>query len=182
LAFKLFGTDESDDDDDGEEDTDDDTGAAPGAAIDAQAAHKIQVTALKSTMEDTWKDVNIIWDNKDPTRAFREEAPLEGFQTLCGPNASLVVKQVRASKIGDYLICYDLEVLKGAVNHMSVLTRLWKSFKSPGRKMDLVTKTFALELTHNGSHNRKPLMLLVAVLLEAKRVGHAVVDPDVASL
>ena len=135
---------------------------------------KMEVSALKGKLEETWKDGAIGWDNKDPARAFNEGAPLEGFQEICGPNSSLAVKQVKVKDLGEDLICYDMNVLRGAEAHMVLLTQLWKSFKQPGRKMDLVAKTYALEVTQNATR-----ALLIAVLLEAKRLGVAVVDPDV---
>jgi hypothetical protein len=182
LAFKLFGTDSEEESDDEDEDEEEEANAAAGPAGAVKGPEKMQVSALKGKLEETWKDGAIGWDNKDPVRAFNEGAPLEGFQDICGPNSSLAVKQVRVKDLGEYLICYDMNVLRGAEAHMVLLTQLWKSFKQPGRKMDLVAKTYALEVTQNATRARKPLLLLIAVLLEAKRLGVAVVDPDVMGL
>ena len=62
------------------------------------------------------------------------------------------------------------------------LTRLWKGYKMPGRKVDLVVKTYTLEVTGMAKPERKPVLLFFSVLLEGRQLGVAPSDQDVAGL
>ena len=172
LCFALFGSDESSDEEDESEDE-----------ADVVVKKKVEmdaILAVKDKLESHWKDSGITWENRAADRAFNEAAPLEGFQGICGPNTSLATKQVKVKELGGYLANYPLGLLTAAEGHTKDLTVLWKHYKQPGRKMDLVVKTYGLEITGTAKPERKPLLLLLAILYAAKIAGIPTIDPETA--
>jgi hypothetical protein len=83
-------------------------------------------------------------------------------------------------ELGGYLANYPLGLLTAAEGHTKDLTVLWKHYKQPGRKMDLVVKTYGLEITGTAKPERKPLLLLLAILYAAKIAGIPTIDPETA--
>ena len=77
-----------------------------------------------------------------------------------------------------YLALYPEAVLNTAITKMRGMVVFWRKFQQPGRKLDLVVKTYGVELYGTAKPERKSMCVLAGVLIVNKEAGNSPMHPD----
>jgi len=169
----TFGSESSEEDDDDESDF-----GAAGAVNDETVRKNALIGALKIELAKHWEKPDIIWENKKTENKFDEMSPLAGVQELCYVNLTLAVKRVNVKALTNYLMLYPEVVLNQAVTKMRGMVEFWRKYQQPGRKIDLLVKTYGVELFGTAKPERKSMCVLAGVLIVNKEIGNPPMDPE----
>lgn len=166
LAARLFENDDDDEEEEGEEENDDVT-------EDKMNRKKLlAISMLEKGIQEAFERKTPKWNNKDPERAFSEDAPLKGLERFCGPNTEIggTIK-IDHNKLVLWLHAFDQEDFNKAMSFVDDLNLFWKSWQSPGKRLDLILRTHNVEI-QGTSVLRKPWCLAMCATYARKMINH----------